>query len=63
MHPSLLSSLSSLPLLPLILESAKQAFTSELLANPEKGAELAQTLISRLQPGSTVGAAMCITEP
>jgi hypothetical protein len=36
-------------------ESAKEAFISELLANPEKGAELAQTLISRLQPGSTVG--------
>jgi hypothetical protein len=36
-------------------ESAKEAFMSELQANPEKGAELAQTLISRLQPGSTVG--------
>jgi hypothetical protein len=52
----------SLPLLPLILESAKEAFMSELQANPEKGAELAQTLISRLQPGSTVGAVMCIIE-
>ena len=40
--------------LSLSLDGAVDAFVSELLANPSNGAELAQTLISRIQPGSSV---------
>lgn len=36
------------------IEEAVKVFVSELKENPERGAELAQTLIGRLQKGSVV---------